>query len=331
MSYYFNKRFLQFALLILHTYIIFSCKTIHLSNICKLPKILDESSGLIITSENRFWSHNDSGGKPELYEFDSIGKLTRTLKITNAKNNDWEEITTDKKDNLYIGDFGNNANNRRDLTIYKVAGFSKIKSDSVSAEKISFSYEDQFDYPPVPAFKHFDAEAMLVIGDSIYIFTKDFYTKPYSGKSRLYVIPNKPGAYTARLVKILETDKSSRFNGAVTGSAMSENGTVALLTYDRLWILNNNEWLNIINPKQNLNAPHTPLNTARKFSFGKIQFTQREGVAFAPHSDCRLYFTSEHSLPFSGHLSSVDICKNAAKSNEVLVSNEKQTRIKRIF
>lgn len=325
--YFLKNRFLQLFFIVFYSCLLTSCKTLHLSNLCKLPKILNESSGLIILSENHFWSHNDSGGEPELYEIDSTGKLIRTLKITNAKNIDWEEITVDKQDNFYIGDFGNNANKRRDLTIYKIKNFSKIKSDSTAAEKITFKYEDQFDYPPTLAFKHFDAEAMLVVGDSIYIFTKDFYTQPYSGKSRIYVIPNNPGTYTARLVNILETDKSSKYNGAVTAAAMSENGTVAILTYDRLWLLNKKEWENVIKnePKNNKNTLRDKVklsdyvNTAHKFSFGKLQFTQREGVAFAPHSSCRLYFTSEKSLPFSGHLSSVDICKNVSKSNEVLV------------
>lgn len=319
--YFLKNRFLQLFFIVFYVCLLTSCKTLHLSNLCKLPKILNESSGLIILSENHFWSHNDSGGKPELYEIDSTGKLTRTLKITNAKNMDWEEITLDKQDNFYVGDFGNNANKRRDLTIYKIKNFSKIKSDSTPAEKITFKYEDQFDYPPAPAFKHFDTEAMLVVGDSIYIFTKDFYTQPYSGKSRIYVIPNKPGDYTARLVNILETDKSSKYNGAVTAAAISENGTVAILTYDRLWLLNKNEWVNVISGTHSRRSSLTlgELNTAHKFSFGKLQFTQREGVAFAPHSNCRLYFTSEKSLPFSGHLSSVDICKNVSKSNEVLV------------
>ena len=312
------RRFICYCFLF---FLFSSCKTLHLNNLCKLPKILNESSGLVITKDNHFWSHNDSGGKPELYEIDSTGKLTRTLKIIGVKNNDWEEITLDKQDNLYIGDIGNNANKRRNLAIYKIAQFSAIKTDSIGVEKITFRYEDQFDYPPVPAFKHFDAEAMLVIRDSIFIFTKDFYTRPYSGKSRVYVIPNKPGDYTARLVKVLETDKSSRFNGAITGAAMSDDGKVALLSYERLWIFS--DFSSLISNDANIkkptyNAQIQPIHI-RKFSFGKLQFTQREGVAFAPHSNCRLFFTSEKSLPFSGHLSSTDICKNVSKSNEVLV------------
>ncbi len=320
------KRFRSFISYFFLFLLISSCKTLHLNNVCKLPKILDESSGLVITADNHFWSHNDSGGKPELYEIDSTGKLTRTLKIIGAKNNDWEEITLDKQDNLYIGDFGNNANMRRNLAIYKISHFSQIKSDSVGAEKITFCYEDQFDYPPVPAFKHFDAEAMLVNRDSIFIFTKDFYTRPYSGKSRVYVIPNKPGNYTARFVKVLETDKTSRFNGAITGATMSDDGKVALLAYERMWIFSDFRSLISNTGKTNSKIPSVeyPTSQIRKFSFGKLQFTQREGVAFAPHSNCKLYFTSEKSLPFSGHLSSVDICKNESKSNEVLaLKNQK--------
>jgi sugar lactone lactonase YvrE len=35
-------------------------------------------------------------------------------------NIDWEDITKDKDGNLYVGDFGNNDNERKDLCIYKI-------------------------------------------------------------------------------------------------------------------------------------------------------------------------------------------------------------------
>ena len=87
--------------------------------IASLPAILNESSGLENAGSGEFWSHNDKGGNPELYRFDTLGMLEQTLRITNASNVDWEDMTIDDAGNIYIGDFGNNNNERTDLKIYK--------------------------------------------------------------------------------------------------------------------------------------------------------------------------------------------------------------------
>lgn len=87
-----------------------------------LPTIIDESSGLETTSNGEFWSFNDSNGAPALYQFDTTGTLNRVLNINNATNVDWEDMTKDGAGNLYVGDFGNNDNDRRNLVVYKISG-----------------------------------------------------------------------------------------------------------------------------------------------------------------------------------------------------------------
>ena len=78
---------------------------------------LDESSGLLFYN-NKIITHTDSGGKAELYEIDAtMGKVTRTVNITNAENVDWEDIGQDGT-HIYIGDIGNNSGNRTNLKIY---------------------------------------------------------------------------------------------------------------------------------------------------------------------------------------------------------------------
>ena len=90
-----------------------------ISKIGNLPPIANESSGIARTGKGTFWTHNDSGGKPELYEIDSTGKLLSTKVIPNSENTDWEDLTEDENGNIYIGDFGNNGNTRHSLTVYK--------------------------------------------------------------------------------------------------------------------------------------------------------------------------------------------------------------------
>ena len=90
------------------------------SVINNLPSVLNESSGLERDDQGTFWSHNDSGGEPELYHFSESGTLLHTVKISNVENIDWEDITLASNGRMFIGDFGNNSNDREDLKIYIV-------------------------------------------------------------------------------------------------------------------------------------------------------------------------------------------------------------------
>jgi hypothetical protein len=49
-----------------------------LQTITKLPKVVNESSGMELNDNNQIWTLNDSGGKPELYLCDTTGRLIRT-------------------------------------------------------------------------------------------------------------------------------------------------------------------------------------------------------------------------------------------------------------
>ena len=66
---------------------------------------------------------------PAIYYISYTGEIIKKRNIINSKNKDWEDITKDNKF-LYIGDFGNNLNNRKDLKIYKVPLFENIKIDN---------------------------------------------------------------------------------------------------------------------------------------------------------------------------------------------------------
>jgi len=153
-----------------------------------LPNVLTESSGIEITEIGWFWSFNDGGGRPELYAFDRSGNLKSTLKISNATNVDWEDITQDSLGNLFIGDFGNNNNGRTDLKIYKiVAPVFGSPSLEQSAEIIQFNFEDQTGFPPPQIELQFDAEAMFANKSWLYILTKD-RSKPFESITKLYRI-----------------------------------------------------------------------------------------------------------------------------------------------
>ncbi|WP_243389575.1 hypothetical protein [Flavobacterium cyanobacteriorum] len=87
-----------------------------LIRVAALP--LSEVSGIEYTG-NALWAIEDSGNKNILYRLSDAGEITAQIAIA-CKNKDWEDITSDTEGNLYIGDFGNNDNDRDDLAIYKI-------------------------------------------------------------------------------------------------------------------------------------------------------------------------------------------------------------------
>jgi len=122
----------------------------------ELPNEVAETSGLLFLN-GKIITHNDSGDAPNLYELDSLtGNLLRTINISNATNLDWEDITEDET-YIYIGDFGNNNGNRTDLKIVRITKADYLNSNSVTADFITFSYEDQTDFSIRTNQHNFDA------------------------------------------------------------------------------------------------------------------------------------------------------------------------------
>ena len=139
------KKFLIIISLVACSFIffVFSCTTENLKIIADLPYTLREVSGTEITKDSDLlWMVNDAGNSSILYGLDQKGNILKELKI-NAKNKDWEELTSDDDGNLYIGDFGNNDNDRKNLAILKIKKEDLESDKTVDVEKIKFHYPDQ--------------------------------------------------------------------------------------------------------------------------------------------------------------------------------------------
>jgi hypothetical protein len=205
-----------------------------ISELAALPAVLDESSGLERTASGLFWSHND-GGPAELYSFNGQGQLQRTLTLDNADHKDWEDLALDDQGNLYIGDFGNNENDRDDLKIYRIPPPGSITGDQVAPETISFTLDDQSMFPPPATGRFFDIEAFFARGGFLYLLTRD-RSDPFVGKTTLYRLPATPGSAEAVRTGEFFTANSPG-KGAVTSADLSPDGTVlALLTNEAVWL-----------------------------------------------------------------------------------------------
>jgi hypothetical protein len=177
-----------------------------------LPVETKETSGLLFF-DSKIITHNDSGNQPNLYEIDSLtGNLLRVVHVNNATNIDWEDITEDEN-HIYIADIGNNNGNRTDLKIYKILKSDFKNSASISADIISFSYEDQTNFDSKPNGSNFDAESIVVYNNSILIFTKNWNDL----KTNVYKTPLITGNYLATKVS------SANVDGLITGGVYNDD------------------------------------------------------------------------------------------------------------
>ncbi len=263
---------------------VFSCDTGNLKVIIDLPKTLNEVSGTeTIANSDLVWMLNDSGNAPKLYGLDTKGNVIKAIDI-NAKNNDWEDLTTDSLGNIYIGDFGNNFNKRKNLSILKVKNEALIKSKNTEIERISFYYPNQKKFPPKKKQMHFDCEAFFHFNDSLYLFTKSSEKNNF-GKTNLYKIPATPDNHEAKFIASFKTCNESPCR--ITSVDINSSGKqVALLTLDAVWLLSDYTKDNFFNGKT-IQLPFT-------------YESQKEGVCFK--NDSTLYITDERSHGKGGNL-----------------------------
>lgn len=255
----------------LFTVVLFAFSTVNASVtptvLSSLPTQIDESSGLVSSPNGENWSHNDGFGDNHLYGFNSSGVLSRTITVSNAVNTDWEDITHDAGFNhLFIGDFGNNTNDRTNLKIFRIPFPTATSSSTVTADVIRFSYPDQQQFPS--AWMNFDAEAFLHHNGSLYIFTKPDGIAV--GYTKLYRIPDQPGTYVATLVDSFYT------NDRPTSVAINSDGSaVVLLSVSRIHLF------------QNWTADNFFSGQYTRISFGGV-YTQKEAVSFRTLSEITL-------------------------------------------
>jgi hypothetical protein len=162
-----------------------------------LPREIGESSGLEIGQGDTYWTHNDKGDQPWLFLLSSEGKLLRKVFIKNVTAKDLEDLTIEEDKFMYVGDFGNNKNDRQDLRIYKIRLEWLYQQDTVIPETIHFSYEDQRIFPPKKADRNFDCEAFFWYRGQLYLFTKN---RGDSGYTKCYGMNTTQEKQVARLI-----------------------------------------------------------------------------------------------------------------------------------
>ncbi|MEU8135062.1 hypothetical protein [Streptodolium elevatio] len=109
---------------------------------------ITESSGLAASSRHPgvFWTHNDSGGKPQLFAVGTDGTVKATVTLADANAVDWEAIALGKDENgepaLYVADIGDNRGRRTDVAIYRVREPDVLRDTQLTPGRYRIAYED---------------------------------------------------------------------------------------------------------------------------------------------------------------------------------------------
>ncbi|WP_372742371.1 hypothetical protein [Neptunomonas sp.] len=211
------------------------------SKFISFDKQLEEISGIEFDKNLQLWAINDGGDSPRLYQLSANGEIKRTIEIENAKNWDWEDMTQNDFGHFFIGDFGNNDNDREWLTIYKIENPIDIKSDTTHAEIIKFTNPE---FKPVEGQvvrknAHYDVEAFIYFQRSLYLFTKN-RSRPFDGKTRLYRIGDYAANFETEYINEFSTCTTIKELCWITSAALSpDRSKLVLLDSERLWLIEN--------------------------------------------------------------------------------------------
>ncbi|MBK8093662.1 MAG: hypothetical protein IPK32_17215 [Verrucomicrobiaceae bacterium] len=151
---------------------------------------IKESSGLArsLRHEGIFWTHNDSGGEPCLFAIDLQGRTRAKVRLREAVNFDWEDMTSGydeaKRPTLFIGDIGDNLLIRRSIQIYHIPEPDISPAGQPVTETTVESHHWHATYPGGAQ----NAESLLFHPQTHRIH---ILTKSDDGKSTLYAFPEK--------------------------------------------------------------------------------------------------------------------------------------------
>ncbi|MCQ4139278.1 hypothetical protein [Chryseobacterium sp. EO14] len=232
-------------IVVLSSFLLLSCnpkaqeapKTEDLKVEFSLPKKLKEVSGITLSQDNNtIWAIEDQGNKNVIYGVDRKGNLTSDVLVENAENHDWEDITKDAAGNIYIGDFGNNENDRQNLSILKVDLKDASQKSAKVTQTTTFHYEGQTEFPPKKSNWLYDCEAFVEMNGNFYLFTKN-RSKGFDGTFLVFKVPNKAGDFEAKLIGKLKLDGGYSDAAITSATINSTKDKIVLLNHKNIQIL----------------------------------------------------------------------------------------------
>jgi len=253
-------------------------------------KELNEISGIAASAlrNNIYYVHNDSGDTSRLFAITPDGTCKNVIYFKGDPKEkrgvcDCEDIAVSTgpvkgKSYIYLGDIGDNGNERKYITVYRIEEKTQWAKDSiVNAAAVSVNLK----YPDGPR----DAETLMVdpVEKLIYIVSKradtiGVYTAPLAFK------PNDTLTLTRQCK--LHFDGFRPFKWITAGDISRDGQQILLKSYEKVyyWKRSNNEpaWKTMMKKPQELPYKAEKQGEAIGFTLdGKGYYTTSEGV-FAP-------------------------------------------------
>ncbi|MQY04288.1 hypothetical protein [Actinomadura macrotermitis] len=112
------------------------------------PRI-DESSGLALSRRHPgvVYTHNDSGGRPEVFALGPDGRTRAVLTLGGATARDWEAMAVGRDEQgrpaIYVADIGDNLGGAWPyVTVYRIPEPAELRSRTIRATRFRFKYAD---------------------------------------------------------------------------------------------------------------------------------------------------------------------------------------------
>jgi hypothetical protein len=253
-------------------------------------KLMNETSGIAASSINRgiYYVHNDSGDTSRFFYITTDGKLRSTIYFkTDNKSRfgvqDCEDIAVGPGPQkgtsyVYLGDIGDNAGNRQNITVFRFAESTSWTADTdthAAPAAINFKYPDHAK----------DAETLMIdpIEKLFYIVSKRsdsviVYTSPLNFRS------NDTVTLTKRTTLFFPGFRPFKW---ITAGDISKDGQqIVIKSYEKVyyWKRRPNEHIWDAMARKAIELPYTPEKQGEAIGFtpdGKGYYTTSEGV-FAP-------------------------------------------------
>ncbi len=189
---------------------------------------LDELSGLAVSRQNPgiLWTHEDSGGAPELYALDATGATVATVQVVGADNVDWEDLAIGPCDAgwcLAVGDIGTLGTDRASFAILRLIEpvLDGSPTYAVEAEVLPYTWPDVAE----------DAESLALFPDG----TPLVVSKRADATAGLYRLP-AGATVLERLADVQTGAPGEDLTARATAADLSTDGAVLLLrTYLHLY------------------------------------------------------------------------------------------------
>lgn len=196
-----------------------------------------EASGLALSAlhDDLVYTINDSGNRPTIFAIQlTTGAVVGTTDISSLEVEDTESLAVTADGTLWLGDLGDNAHRRDDISIISFPEPGPGEGDVTSADR----------YPVALPDGAVDIEGMLVQPESHRV---RLVTKNRQGLGSIYELPPLTPGVTARA-----TDTGIDAPVAVTDATYTHDGRWALLrTNDEVWIYETRNW----EPVRRLDGP----------------------------------------------------------------------------